>query len=130
VTSGAVGLGRQRLRYRQMINSRLRKVATFNHFLPLIVIKKGDGNHLAYVRCCFVLCGESLFLFLWVCSFADLQKPQSELDGKACAGVGQSSLMAYYETMFDQVRSFSFYMVLFFLDSCVNFQILMALFSF
>ncbi|WZZ40229.1 hypothetical protein YC2023_036488 [Brassica napus] len=84
VTSGAVGLGRQRLRYRQMINSRLRKVATFNHFLPLIVIKKGDGDHLAYV-------------------FADLQKPQSELDGKACAGVGQSSLMAYYETMFDQL---------------------------
>ena len=71
-----------------------------------------------------------MFLFLWVCSFADLQKPQSELDGKACAGVGQSSLMAYYETMFDQVRSFSFYMVLFFVDSCVNFQILMALFSF
>ena len=39
------------------------------------------------------------------CSFADLQKPQHELDGKACAGVGQSSLMAYYETMFDQVDS-------------------------
>ncbi|CAN7137975.1 unnamed protein product [Brassica rapa subsp. narinosa] len=57
VSSGAVGLGRQRLRYRQLVNS----------------------------------------------SFADLQKPQSELDGKACAGVGQSSLMAYYETMFDQL---------------------------
>ena len=41
-------------------------------------------------------------LFIY-CSFADLQKPQTELDGKACAGVGQSSLMAYYETMFDQV---------------------------
>ncbi|KAH0882492.1 hypothetical protein HID58_058588, partial [Brassica napus] len=57
VSSGAVGLGRQRLRYRQLVNS----------------------------------------------SFADLQKPQHELDGKACAGVGQSSLMAYYETMFDQL---------------------------
>ncbi|KAL0671548.1 hypothetical protein Bca4012_034252 [Brassica carinata] len=57
VSSGAVGLGRQRLRYRQLVNS----------------------------------------------SFADLQKPQTELDGKACAGVGQSSLMAYYETMFDQL---------------------------
>ncbi|CAF2112014.1 BnaC08g26550D [Brassica napus] len=57
VSSGAVGLGRQRLRYRQLVNS----------------------------------------------SFADLQKPQTELDGKACAGVGQSSLMAYYETMFDQM---------------------------
>ncbi|CAN8254507.1 unnamed protein product [Cochlearia groenlandica] len=57
VSSGAVGLGRQRLRYRQLVNS----------------------------------------------SFADLQKPQMELDGKACAGVGQSSLMAYYETMFDQL---------------------------
>jgi len=46
------------------------------------------------------------FFFFFVngfCSFADLQKPQTELDGKACAGVGQSSLMAYYETMFDQV---------------------------
>ncbi|XP_010504420.1 PREDICTED: delta-1-pyrroline-5-carboxylate synthase B [Camelina sativa] len=57
VSSGAVGLGRQRLRYRQLVNS----------------------------------------------SFADLQKPQMDLDGKACAGVGQSSLMAYYETMFDQL---------------------------
>ncbi|CAH8360414.1 unnamed protein product [Eruca vesicaria subsp. sativa] len=57
VSSGAVGLGRQRLKYRQLVNS----------------------------------------------SFADLQKPQTELDGKACAGVGQSSLMAYYETMFDQL---------------------------
>uniref|UniRef100_A0A1J3GKF5 Delta-1-pyrroline-5-carboxylate synthase n=2 Tax=Noccaea caerulescens TaxID=107243 RepID=A0A1J3GKF5_NOCCA len=57
VSSGAVGLGRQRLRYRQLVNS----------------------------------------------SFADLQKPQMELDGKACAGVGQSSLMAYYEAMFDQL---------------------------
>lgn len=57
VSSGAVGLGRQRLRYRQLVNS----------------------------------------------SFADLQKPQVELDGKACAAVGQSSLMAYYETMFDQL---------------------------
>ncbi|ESQ44893.1 hypothetical protein EUTSA_v10010150mg [Eutrema salsugineum] len=57
VSSGAVGLGRQRLRYRQLVNS----------------------------------------------SFADLQRPQTELDGKACAGVGQSSLMAYYETMFDQL---------------------------
>ncbi|KAF4347729.1 hypothetical protein G4B88_017808 [Cannabis sativa] len=48
VTSGAVGLGRQRLRYRKLVNS----------------------------------------------SFADLQKPQGEIDGKACAAVGQNSLMA------------------------------------
>ncbi|KAK8588686.1 hypothetical protein V6N12_023110 [Hibiscus sabdariffa] len=52
VTSGAVGLGRQRLRYRKLVNS----------------------------------------------SLADLQNPQVELDGKACAAVGQNSLMAlcYY----------------------------------
>ena len=37
------------------------------------------------------------------CSFSDLQKPQGELDGKACAAVGQSSLMALYDTMFSQV---------------------------
>ncbi|KAF3433642.1 hypothetical protein FNV43_RR24745 [Rhamnella rubrinervis] len=57
VSSGAVGLGRQRLRYRQMLNS----------------------------------------------SFADLQKPQVEIDGKACAAVGQSSLMALYDTLFTQL---------------------------
>ncbi|TKY63313.1 Delta-1-pyrroline-5-carboxylate synthase [Spatholobus suberectus] len=57
VTSGAVGLGKQRLRYRKLANS----------------------------------------------SFSDLQKPQGELDGKACAAVGQSSLMALYDTMFSQL---------------------------
>ncbi|XP_026657262.1 delta-1-pyrroline-5-carboxylate synthase 1-like isoform X3 [Phoenix dactylifera] len=54
VTSGAVGVGRQRLRYRRLLNS----------------------------------------------SFADLQKPQLELDGKACAAVGQSGLMALYDCLF------------------------------
>ena len=39
------------------------------------------------------------------CSFADLQKPQVELDGKACAAVGQSSLMALYDASFSQVIS-------------------------
>ncbi|URE38821.1 Amino acid kinase family [Musa troglodytarum] len=56
VTSGAVGVGRQRLRYRKLVNS----------------------------------------------SFADLQKPQVELDGKACASVGQSGLMALYDALFSQ----------------------------
>ncbi|MED6196739.1 Delta-1-pyrroline-5-carboxylate synthase [Stylosanthes scabra] len=36
-------------------------------------------------------------------SFSDLQKPQGEFDGKACAAVGQSSLMALYDTMFSQL---------------------------
>lgn len=57
VTSGAVGVGRQRLKYRKLVNS----------------------------------------------SFADLQKPQMELDGKACAAVGQSGLMALYDMLFTQV---------------------------
>eukprot|EP00256_Glycine_max_P036499 XP_006583602.1 delta-1-pyrroline-5-carboxylate synthase isoform X1 [Glycine max] len=57
VTSGAVGLGRQRLRYRRLVNS----------------------------------------------SFSDLQNPQGDLDGKACAAVGQSSLMALYDLMFSQL---------------------------
>ncbi|KAL6977401.1 Delta-1-pyrroline-5-carboxylate synthase [Sarracenia purpurea var. burkii] len=57
VTSGAVGVGRQRLRYRKLVNS----------------------------------------------SFADLQKPQVELDGKACAAVGQNGLMALYDTLFSQL---------------------------
>nr|ALP82445.1 delta 1-pyrroline-5-carboxylate synthase [Lycoris radiata] len=57
VTSGAVGVGRQRLRYRRLVNS----------------------------------------------SFADLQKPQIELDGKSCASVGQSGLMALYDALFNQL---------------------------
>lgn len=58
VTSGAVGVGRQRLRYRKLLN----------------------------------------------CSFSDLQKPQMmELDGKACAAVGQSGLMALYDSLFSQL---------------------------
>lgn len=57
VTSGAVGVGRQRLRYRKLLNS----------------------------------------------SFLDLQKPQSELDGKACAAVGQNGLMALYDSLFSQL---------------------------
>ncbi|XP_078446648.1 delta-1-pyrroline-5-carboxylate synthase-like [Wolffia australiana] len=57
VTSGAVGVGRQRLRYRRLVHS----------------------------------------------SFADLQRPQLELDGKACAAVGQSGLMALYEALFGQL---------------------------
>ncbi|PON90801.1 Delta l-pyrroline-5-carboxylate synthetase [Trema orientale] len=58
VTSGAVGLGRQRLKYRRLANT----------------------------------------------SFADLQYLQGEFDdGKACASVGQGSLMALYDTMFSQL---------------------------
>lgn len=57
VTSGAVGIGRQKLRYQRLINS----------------------------------------------SFADLQKPQLELDGKPCAAVGQSGLMALYDSLFSQL---------------------------
>ncbi|XP_075507887.1 delta-1-pyrroline-5-carboxylate synthase-like [Primulina tabacum] len=57
VTSGAVGAGRQRLKYRKLINS----------------------------------------------SFADLQKPQIEIDGKACAAVGQNGLMALYDSLFSQL---------------------------
>ncbi|KAL6336606.1 hypothetical protein AAG906_035920 [Vitis piasezkii] len=36
-------------------------------------------------------------------SLDDLQKPQIELDSKACAAVGQSSLMALYDTLFSQL---------------------------
>lgn len=57
VTSGAVTVGRQKLKLRRMLNS----------------------------------------------SFVDLQKPQIELDGKACAAVGQSVLMALYDSLFSQL---------------------------
>lgn len=32
--------------------------------------------------------------------FADLEKPESQLDGKACAAVGQSGLITLYDTLF------------------------------
>ncbi|KAI5081096.1 hypothetical protein GOP47_0004279 [Adiantum capillus-veneris] len=57
VTSGAIGVGRQKLRYQRLMNS----------------------------------------------SFADLQKPQVELDGKPCAAVGQSGLMALYDSLLTQL---------------------------
>jgi len=42
-------------------------------------------------------------MFHVYCSFADLQKPQVDFDGKACAAVGQNNLMALYDTLFSQV---------------------------
>ena len=44
-----------------------------------------------------------MLIILLACSFADLQNPQLDLDGKACAAVGQSGLMAIYDTLFSQV---------------------------
>jgi hypothetical protein len=56
---------------------------------------------------CFILKLVERIIYLGLAfdcySFADLQKPQVELDGKACAAVGQSSLMALYDTLFSQV---------------------------
>ncbi|CAM6047290.1 unnamed protein product [Sphagnum compactum] len=57
VTSGAVGIGLQKLRHQRLLNS----------------------------------------------SFVDLEKPQIELDGKPCAAVGQSGLMALYDSLFTQL---------------------------
>lgn len=38
-------------------------------------------------------------------SFADhLEKPDLQLDGKACAAVGQSGLITLYDTLFSLVR--------------------------
>jgi glutamate 5-kinase len=62
VTSGAVGVGRQKLRHQRLMNS----------------------------------------------SFVDLAKPQVELDGKPCAAVGQSGLMALYDSLFSQVCIFCY----------------------
>ncbi|RXH80462.1 hypothetical protein DVH24_004376 [Malus domestica] len=67
VTSGAVGLGRQRLRYRRLANS----------------------------------------------SFADLQNPENDFDGKACAAVGQISdlplvtltILAFFKLQLDVTSS-------------------------
>ncbi|KAL3623097.1 Delta-1-pyrroline-5-carboxylate synthase [Castilleja foliolosa] len=70
VTSGAVGAGRQRLKYRRLLNSRLRLAETSYDLSD---------------------------------SFADLQKPQVEIDGKACAAVGQNGLMALYDSLFSQI---------------------------
>ncbi|KAL1342084.1 hypothetical protein AAHE18_09G133000 [Arachis hypogaea] len=36
-------------------------------------------------------------------SFSDLEKPQGEFDGKACAAIEQSSLISLYDIMFLQL---------------------------
>ena len=87
-------------------------------------------TYLKFASCVLCVSGEfegiTLCIFcLLFFSFADLQKPQTELDGKACAGVGQSSLMAYYETMFDQVGDPTF-LFFFLLLLLVSFQVLMC----
>ncbi len=56
------------------------------------------------------------------CSFADLQNPQMDMDGKACAAVGQSVLMAIYDTLFSQVG------VPFLMDFCVKNMIFLHIF--
>ncbi|KAJ1381055.1 Glutamate/acetylglutamate kinase [Sesbania bispinosa] len=76
------------------------------------VVTRSDGR-LALGRL-GALCEQVLFLGrqrlryrrLANSSFSDLQKPQGDLDGKACAAVGQSSLMALYDTMFSQGSGF------------------------
>lgn len=40
------------------------------------------------------------------CSSGDLQKP-AELDGKACAAVGQPDLMALFKTLFSKVTTYN-----------------------
>lgn len=52
---------------------------------------------------CFLSQTVILLTILLTCSFADLQNPQMNFDGKACAAVGQSVLMAIYDTLFSQV---------------------------
>ena len=86
VTSGAVGVGRQRLKYRKLINSRL---APSRLVVTIFDVKW----HLSFAD-----------NSPWNYSFADLQNPQLDMDGKACAAVGQSGLMAIYDTLFSQVR--------------------------
>ena len=80
VTSGAVGVGKQRLKYRKLVNS----------------------------------------------SFADLQKPQMELDGKACAAVGQSGLMALYDMLFTQVCLLTCYRNLSTVLCCVHMFLMLS----
>lgn len=60
------------------------------------------------------------------CSFADLQKPQVELDGKACAAVGQGSLMAIYDALFTQVIGMTRYL---FFSNCSSICLYSTLFS-
>lgn len=53
------------------------------------------------------------------CSLDDLQKPQIELDAKACAAVGQSSLMALYDTLFSQVSN-KLFTISFWIWDCIR----------
>ncbi|KAG5106491.1 hypothetical protein JHK82_043461 [Glycine max] len=65
------------------------------------VVTRSDGR-LALGRL-GALCEQLKELNKTIMSFSDLQNPQGDLDGKACAAVGQSSLMALYDLMFSQL---------------------------
>lgn len=106
VTSGAVGLGRQRLRYRRVANSRSLQfpfALTYMFILEYLVTWNFSEIFMLTMLCYSYdkLKFKNPYMF---CSFADLQNPHTDFDGKACAAVGQSSLMALYDTMFSQVQ--------------------------
>ncbi|RZB68563.1 hypothetical protein D0Y65_038370 [Glycine soja] len=75
----------------------IRDAMQSNNSVNRIVNKRVSRND----KTTTVLCGskrhgEAAFLIF-------KSQPQGELDGKACAAIGQSSLMALYNTMFSQV---------------------------
>ncbi|KAG1365811.1 putative Delta-1-pyrroline-5-carboxylate synthase 1 [Cocos nucifera] len=76
------------------------------HILMVLNLNLGFRSELRWVLLLSLeLMGDWLWedLELFVNSFADLQKPQLELDGKACAAAGQSGLMALYDALFSQL---------------------------
>jgi delta-1-pyrroline-5-carboxylate synthetase len=114
VTSGAVGIGLQKLRHQRLLNSRWVSVYPFYllfwfnfHCQPFLSSLSSriwcSNSAVAAFTVRKVMTLLPYHVMFWWRSFMDLEKPQIELDGKPCAAVGQSGLMALYDSLFTQV---------------------------
>nr|XP_025646781.1 probable delta-1-pyrroline-5-carboxylate synthase isoform X3 [Arachis hypogaea] len=78
-----------------------------------VVVSAISDEHTKLIKACHIFRSFPLISFLSDrslymstknnSSFSDLEKPQGEFDGKACAAIEQSSLISLYDTMFLQL---------------------------
>ncbi|KAL4321479.1 hypothetical protein AHAS_Ahas14G0114600 [Arachis hypogaea] len=88
-------------------------LSSLSHALIVVVVSAISDEHTKLIKACHIFRSFPLISFLSDrslymstknnSSFSDLEKPQGEFDGKACAAIEQSSLISLYDTMFLQL---------------------------